>query len=132
MSATFTITLQGPPKVTTIGTMTQVIKQIDYSMTGTEGGETFTLPGTAVFPDPSVASFLPFASLNQAQVISWIGTLPDALSKQAHIQVVLDQMVAAAQLTPTAVAWAPQPVAAATDPATPAIPTSDAAAPAAA
>jgi len=109
MSATFTITLQSPPKVTTVGSLTQVVKQIDYLMSGTENGLTFELPGTAVFPNPDANSFVAFSNLTKEQVTSWIPTLPDALSKQAHIQLVLDKMVTEAQLTPIAVSWAPQP-----------------------
>lgn len=108
MAATFTIKVLTPLRTATIGDLTQVVKEADWIMSGTESGQTFELPQTTAFPSPDSAGFVPFANLTEQMVAGWIAQNDTRVPAiQAHIQYVLDQMVAAAALTPEPAPWAP-------------------------
>lgn len=106
-TADFTIKITGL-RTATIGGIENAVKQVEWNMIGTEGGQTFELPQATTVPDPQSDGFVPLANLTEVQVIAWIETHePRLLSIKSHIQSVLDREVAKAALTSTTMPWAP-------------------------
>ncbi len=68
---TFTITID-EIKTTTINDIPDAVKQIGWTLTGTIGNQSMSLPVTTVVPDPIIDNFVPYADLTQDIVISWV------------------------------------------------------------
>jgi hypothetical protein len=104
---TFTIKITGL-RTQTVNDIENAVKQVEWTMVGSEGEQTFELPQTTIVPDPQADGFIPLENLTEAQVITWIETHePRIPAIQAHIQSVLDRQVAQSQLVSTAMPWAP-------------------------
>lgn len=104
---TFQIKITGL-RTQTVSGMENAVKQVEWTMIGTEGTQTFELPQTTTVPDPQSDGFVPLANLTEAQVIAWIEAHePRIPAIQAHIQSVLDLEVAKSQLQTAAMPWAP-------------------------
>lgn len=109
MSATFTTVIVGDLLTVNIGGLTDVVKQANFILTGEESGQTFQLPSTANFDVVNPENFIPYDQLTQQEVISWINGLEMTKSMQAQIQIVINQMIYSAALTPLPAPWDPQP-----------------------
>lgn len=104
---TFTIKITGL-RTQTINGIENAVKQVQWTMTGTEDGQTFELPQTTIVPDPQSDGFIPLVNLTEAQVVAWVETHePRIPAIQAHIQSVLNRQVASAQLVQAQMPWAP-------------------------
>jgi hypothetical protein len=107
LTATFTIKVTGL-RTQTINGIENAVKQVEWTLIGTEANQKFELPQTTEVPDPQLDEFIPLQNLTEAEVISWIETHETRLSGiKAHIQYVLDREVARAALTSTQMPWAP-------------------------
>lgn len=105
MSATFTIKITGL-RTLNLGNLQNAVKQVDWTLVGTQEGQTFELPQTTNVPDPQADGFIPLEALTEAQVIAWVEAHDSRIpSIQAHIQYVLDREVAKAALTSTTMPW---------------------------
>ena len=114
---TFQIKITGL-RTQTVNGIENAVKQVEWTMTGTEQGQTFELPQTTTVPDPQSDGFVPLENLTEAEVIAWIEAHDIRIPAiQAHIQTVLDREVAKAALQPAVMPWAPVPVAETTAPA---------------
>jgi hypothetical protein len=106
-TATFTIKVNGI-RTATVNGLENTVKQVDWTLTGEEAGQTFALPQTSTLADPSSEGFVPLANLTEAAVIAWIEATETHLSGvKSHIQTVLDKEVAKAALASTSMPWAP-------------------------
>jgi hypothetical protein len=106
---TFTIKITGL-RTHTVNGVENVVKQIEWTMIGTESGQTFELPQTTEVPDPQADGFIPLSDLTETEVITWIETHePRIPAIQAHIQYVLDREVEKASLDQSQLPWAPIP-----------------------
>jgi hypothetical protein len=106
-TATFTIKVNGI-RTATVNGLENTVKQVDWTLTGEEAGQTFALPQTSTLADPSSEGFVPLANLTEAAVIAWIEATETHLSSvKSHIQTVLDKEVAKAALASTSMPWAP-------------------------
>jgi hypothetical protein len=108
MSAVFTIKINAI-RTATVGSHTNVVKQVDWTMTGEQSGQRFELPHTTTLADPDSQQFIELQNLTEADVVAWIEA-KDAEripSIKAHIQLVLDREIAKAGLTAAAMPWAP-------------------------
>lgn len=104
---TFTIKITGI-RTTTVGDKSDVVKQVEWTMIGTEANQTFELPQVTELPDPDGQPFIPLAQLTEAEVVAWVEANDARIdSIKAHIQFVLDREVAKAALTSTTMPWAP-------------------------
>ena len=107
MTATFTIKVTGL-RTTTIDGIENAVKQVEWTMVGTEGDQTFELPQTTTVPNPQSEGFVPLQNLTESQVVSWIEAHETRLPGiKAHIQLVLDREVAKAALATAQMPWAP-------------------------
>ena len=106
---TFTI-IPTAVRTTTVGDLTDVVKEIDWTMKGQVDGQTFELSQVTVLSTPESEGFVPFSALTEAELVSWIETNDDRIDAiKAHIQFVLDKQLASAVLTPKTLPWAPAP-----------------------
>jgi hypothetical protein len=107
LTATFTIKVSGI-RTATIANRTNVIKQVDWTMIGTESGQTFDLPQTTTLDDPDGHTFIELANVTEADIVSWIEATDTRIpSIKQHIQYVLTKEVAAKSLTSTQLPWLP-------------------------
>lgn len=104
---TFAIKITGL-RTQTVNGVENAVKQVEWTMVGTEGTQTFELPQTTIVPDPQSDGFIPLVNLTETQVITWIEEHePRIPAIQAHIQYVLDREVAKATLVQAQMPWAP-------------------------
>jgi len=109
MSATFTIKINAI-RTATVGDRANVVKQVDWTLTGEASGQSFALPQSTTLADPDGQSFIELANLTEAEVAAWVeATDTNIDGVKAHIQFVLDKEVARAALADTAMPWAPPP-----------------------
>jgi hypothetical protein len=108
-TAEFTIKITGL-RTQTVGGLANVVKQVDWTLTGAQATQVFQLPQTTAVPDPDAADFVPLEQLTETQVIAWIETHDMRLPGiKSHIQLVLDGQAAQAALQPAAMPWAQAP-----------------------
>lgn len=118
-TATFTIKINGL-RTATVNGLENTVKQVDWSLVGTESGQTFELPQTTNLGDPATEGFVPLANLTETAVAAWVEATDTRLNSiKAHIQFVLDKEVAKSALTNAPMPWAPV----VEEPAAPAAPT---------
>jgi hypothetical protein len=109
MPANFTITVNRV-FTETEGNLTNVVKKAEWTLTGTQEGQTFSLPQTTDMNSADPNDFVSFENLTEANVIAWIeGACPSMDAIEAHIQLVLDRECAKAALESPALPWAPEP-----------------------
>ena len=108
-TAAFTITVTGI-RTMTVGELTNVVKQVEWTLNGTQEGQSFELPQKTVIADPSPEAFIPLAQVTAANVETWIEENGGNLNYiKSHIQFVLDKMVAEASMQVTPIPWVPAP-----------------------
>lgn len=106
-TATFTIKINGL-RTATVNGLENTVKQVDWTLVGTESGQTFELPQTTNLGDPAAEGFVPLANLTETAVAAWVEATDTRLPGiKAHIQFVLDKEVAKSVLTNAAMPWAP-------------------------
>lgn len=97
-------------RVTTQGSLTDVVKEIDYTMTGAESGCTFALPGTKKLGAADEDAFTAYEDLTEAQLVDWVESDEAALEPvKGHIAYVLAKEVEKAALEQKPLPWAPEP-----------------------
>ena len=107
MSAEFQIKITGL-QTATVGELTNVIKRVDFTVTGTEEGHSFELPQSVDMNEPDATSFIQLADLTEANVAAFVeGAFLNMPGVKAHIQYVLDKEVAKGRLTAAPLPWAP-------------------------
>ena len=107
MAITYTIKINGA-RVHTQGGLTDVVKEVDASMTGTDGEASFTLPFSVQLAEADAETFTAFASLTEAQLVEWVEAETDKLeSIKAHIALVVEKEVEKLALTHKPLPWAP-------------------------
>lgn len=110
MSATFEIKINAI-RTGAVGSLTDVIKRVDFTVKGAEQGQTFELPQNVELSEPEAESFKPLAEVTEADVVAWVeANFTNMDGVKAHIQYVLDKEVAAAALEAKPLPWAPAPV----------------------
>lgn len=111
MSATFEIKINAI-RTGAVGDLTDVIRKVEFTVKGTEEGQSFELPQTVDLSEPDAGNFTPFAQVGEADVVSWVeANFGNMDGVKAHIQYVLDKEVAKHALESKPLPWAPAPVA---------------------
>lgn len=104
-TATFTIKVTGL-RTATINGIENAVKQVEWTMVGTEGDQTFELPQSTTVPDPQSEGFVPLTNLTEAQVVAWIEAHDTRIPGiKSHIQLVLNREIARANLVSTPMPW---------------------------
>lgn len=106
-TANFTIQIKGI-RTATVDNLQGVIKQVEWVLIGEESGQRFELPQTTLLTVQASETFIPLAEVTEANVVSWVEENETRLpGLKAHVQYVLDDKVAQANLNETAMPWAP-------------------------
>lgn len=109
MSATFEIKINAI-RTGTVNGLADAIRKVEFTVKGTEEGQSFELPQTVDLADPASETFVPLSQVTEANVTQWVSdTFPNMEAVKAHIQYVLDQEVAKAALVSAPLPWAPPP-----------------------
>lgn len=109
MSATFETKINAI-RTGTVGELTNVVKRVEFTVKGTEQGQSFELPQSVDLADPQSEAFVPLAQVTEANVIQWVNeNFTNMSAVQEHIQYVLTQEVAKAALAEAPLPWAPVP-----------------------
>lgn len=106
-TAAFTITVTAI-RTATVGELTNVVKHVEWILRGTEAGQSFELPQKTIMGEPDAQNFIPLVSLTPEVVTAWI-EVADAEripAVKAHIQYVIDKMVAESALESAPLPWA--------------------------
>jgi len=104
-TATFEIKINAI-RTATFGELINVIRKVDWTLKGTESGQSFELPQTTDLGYPQVESFMPLAQVDEASVIAWVEATETRMPGiKAHIQMVLDKEVAKAALESAPLPW---------------------------
>lgn len=107
MAITYSVKINGV-RVQSQDTLTDVVKQVDASMTGTDGEASFTLPFQVQLPEADAETFTTFASLTEAQLVTWVEAETEKLeSIKAHIALVVEKEVEKLAMTQKPLPWAP-------------------------
>lgn len=116
MSATFQTKINAI-RVGTFNGQTGVVKKVEFTVVGTEQGQTFELPQTVDLGDPE-GTIIPLTDVSEANVVSWVeANFANMEGVKAHIQFVLDKEVAKHALESAPLPWAPAPETPAVQPA---------------
>lgn len=109
MSATFETKINAI-RTSTVGELTNVVKRVEFTVKGTEQGQSFELPQSVDLADPQSETFIPLDQATEANVVAWVeANFTNMDGVKAHIQYVLSKEVAKAALTETPLPWAPAP-----------------------
>jgi hypothetical protein len=104
-TATFEIIVTGI-RTATVGELTNVVKHAEWTLKGTDSGQTFELPQKTVMGAVDPQNFTPLASLTSAAVVAWIEAADERiLGIKAHIQFVLDKAIAESGTTSEPLPW---------------------------
>lgn len=97
-------------RVHTQGDLTDVVKQLQVTMTGTESGSSFSLPFTVDLGPADEGQFSPFESLTQEQMVEWVWAQTETASRyKAHIELIVNREVEKEQLVQKPLPWMPAP-----------------------
>jgi hypothetical protein len=102
----FTITITGI-RTTTVGEFTNVIKRVEWTLKGTLEGQSFELPQKTEMGPVDPENFIALEDMTDpAVVVAWVEAAETGMdSMKAHIQYVLDRMVAEAATESVAMPW---------------------------
>lgn len=90
------------------GDLSDVIREVDFILTGTDRGCSFQLPVTLKFDAPDSDNFIPFEDLSKAEVENWIWSKDEELqSYKAHIAIVVARETAKLGLEQKPLPWEP-------------------------
>ena len=93
-----------------VGNLTDVIRKVEFTVKGTEQGQSFELPQVVDLSEPQAEGFKPLAQVTEADVVAWVEqNFADMERVKSHIQLVLDREVAKAALESKPLPWAPEP-----------------------
>ena len=97
--------------------LTDVVKEVEVTVTGTDGEAKFDLPVVVKLGDADPTSFTEFASLTEEQLVSWVENDPSLDGTKAHIAFVVAKEAEKLAMEQKPLPWAPAPVDPAAEPA---------------
>ncbi len=105
----FATTINGV-RTATVGAMTNVVKIVDFTITGTKSGKSYSISSNVELSDPEAESFIPFADLTEADVVAWVEsrtTMMDGI--KGNITYFLDKQLAEEAVVAKPLPWASAP-----------------------
>lgn len=98
-------------RVSNEGELTDVVKEVDISVIGTDEECQFSVPTTIRLTSPESASFVNFETLTEAEVLTWLESYENSLAPhKAHVESVLVIEVQKNKLTKKDFPWTPVPI----------------------
>jgi len=106
MSATFEIKINAI-RTGAVGNLADVVRKVEFTVKGTEEGQSFELPQAVDLGEPASESFIQLSALTEANVVEFVeSAFTNMDGVKAHIQFVLDKEVAKAALESKPLPWA--------------------------
>lgn len=96
-------------RVTAQGGLADVVKEVDVTVTGTDGAAKFDLPIAVKLGDADPKSFTEFSSLTEAQIVSWIENDPAVSNIRAHIAMIVAKEAEKLAMEQKPLPWEPAP-----------------------
>lgn len=96
-------------RVVAQGDLTDVVKEVEVTVTGTEGAAKFELPTTVKLGDADPESFTAFSSLTEEQLISWVENDTAIDNIKAHIAMIVAKEAERLAMEQKPLPWAPAP-----------------------
>ena len=106
METVFTTTITGVRTYDTDG-LQDVVKEVDWILSGENEGEKFPVALTSTLPAPTEADYIPFSTLTQEQLLAWLDKDPTYIETKVYIEKQLQEKLARRVLTPKPLPWAP-------------------------
>lgn len=94
----------------TVGNLTDVVKQISYSITASDGPHAVSTSATTQLSDPDPANFIDFNNLTEAEVIGWLEGLEQTQVTKVYLADQLAKKISESQLQYKRAPWVPEPV----------------------
>jgi hypothetical protein len=89
MSITYTWTFAPFRVRPLVGALVNVVKEVPYTLSATDGVNTFAVGGSIALGQPDAKNFIPFASLTAQNAIDWCSAVLDVPAIQANLAVAL-------------------------------------------
>lgn len=67
------------------GGLADVVKEVVYEITGTRGGQAYSITGRTMLAVPDEESFQPFSSLTEANLIAFVASVVNVDALKHHI-----------------------------------------------
>jgi hypothetical protein len=96
-------------RVVTQGSLADVVKEVEVTVSGVDGAAKFELPVVVKLGDADPDSFTNFASLTEEQIVAWLENDPSLESTKAHIAQVVEKEKAKLAMEKKPLPWAPAP-----------------------
>lgn len=95
-------------RVGTVGSLTDVVRKVEFTVKGSDAGQSFELPQVVDLLEPQAESFKPLNQLTESDVVQWVEeNFTNMESVKAHISMVVAREVAKASLESKPLPWAP-------------------------
>ena len=101
--------------------LTDVVKEVEVTVTGADGAAKFELPVVVKLGDAAPASFTAFSVLTEEQLVSWVENDPSLDGTKAHIAFVVAKEVEKLAMELKPLPWEPVPEPAPVGPAIPSV-----------
>lgn len=108
MTIAFSYSVNGV-RVLTEGSLADVVKEVDITVTGVDGDASFSLPVTVKLPEPDPENFTDFANLTEAQLVAWVDVDPLVAPIKDHVAFVVAKELAKNGMQDKPLPWAPPP-----------------------
>lgn len=89
--------------------LTDVVKEVEVTVTGTDGAAKFDLPVTVKLADADAQSFTAFDQLTEEQIIGWVENDPSLDGTKAHIAFVVAKEAEKLAMEQKPLPWSPPP-----------------------
>lgn len=89
--------------------LTDVVKEVEVTVTGTDGAAKFNLPTTVKLGAADPESFTAFSSLTEEQLVSWVENDTTIGSIKAHIAMVVAKEAEKLAMEQKPLPWQPVP-----------------------
>lgn len=89
--------------------LADVVKEVEVTVTGTDGAAKFELPVVVKLGDADPSNFTAFSSLTESQLVSWVENDHSLEGTKAHIAFVVAKEAAKLAMEQKPLPWAPAP-----------------------
>jgi hypothetical protein len=94
-------------RIADFGNFKDVIRQINFNLTGTENNQTFTLSNKVVFDSFDENNYTAFQNVTKEQAVQWVEASRDFEAMKNHIKIIVERLVAENVLKESPLPWAP-------------------------
>jgi len=105
MAIVYSVKINGI-RVINSGSLTDVVRDVDYTLTGTDGSASFSLPNSIRLANPNENEFVQFNTLTENKVVEWVEAI-DLSSQKSHIAYVVAKELEKLEANSKPLPWVP-------------------------